>query len=420
MALSLLYVKAALFMGLITVIAVAIFLKGRLGLDPVIMMWTIGVAAIGCVAGFVGVLLGHTGALKQMQVYVLWSLVYLVLVSGIKKKDIGYIAAILQWCTLFIACYGLLLFAVSASFIPGQQLLDSLSMGARHVAAIYDGFVEMDFPGLNSLPFLTPFLMALLSNALGRERPKRFDRSFAVWLQLTLILLVVIMSGRRALLVVVWVTPIIIFVLSAVLPANQRRDYWYGLGRLCAITIFLSAVILGPARDLFDSSPSALGQMFSQGFQFSSLQGAASDRAAQFFALIDGFGNHPFVGSGFGAYIPWVIRSPTTPWGYELFYVSLLFQVGAIIFLIYALAVLWLYMESFKVIRGGGEYAKTMIASMAGLSGVLIATATNPYLARFDGLWMIFVPIALINLNRLRERDGRMLLARRAAPMAVG
>jgi len=30
---------------------------------------------------------------------------------------------------------------------------------------------------------------------------------------------------------------------------------------------------------------------------------------------------------------------------------------------------------------------------------VLIATATNPYLVRFDGLWAIFIPLAWINVN---------------------
>jgi hypothetical protein len=44
-----------------------------------------------------------------------------------------------------------------------------------------------------------------------------------------------------------------------------------------------------------------------------------------------------------------------------------------------------------------------MLPVLAGMTCFLIANATNPYLGKFDCLWVIFLPIALINYGLLNS-----------------
>ena len=50
-----------------------------------------------------------------------------------------------------------------------------------------------------------------------------------------------------------------------------------------------------------------------------------------------------------------------------------------------------------KIIGEGGHLAELMIPMLVGLSGLLIADATNPYLEKFDEMWTLFLPLAVIN-----------------------
>jgi hypothetical protein len=145
-------------------------------------------------------------------------------------------------------------------------------------------------------------------------------------------------------------------------------------------------------------------EMFVKGFDFSAETGGSQIRAVQFSALMEGFGEYPFIGNGLGAYVKEIIRSDARPWHYELFYVLLLFHVGIFGFLFYTFAIIWIYVEGIKVIRNNQKQGKIMIAIMCGLSGVLIAALSNPYLARFDGLWFFFTPLILINLHRRAKK----------------
>jgi hypothetical protein len=56
------------------------------------------------------------------------------------------------------------------------------------------------------------------------------------------------------------------------------------------------------------------------------------------------------------------------------------------------------------MIRAGGDAGRIMLPLSVGLAAFLIANATNPYLLKFDFMWALFLPLALIN-RWLVERD---------------
>jgi hypothetical protein len=143
---------------------------------------------------------------------------------------------------------------------------------------------------------------------------------------------------------------------------------------------------------------------------------SATARSNQLVALMTEWGNAPLLGAGHGASAAGSVRSVEMPWAYELSYAALLFHTGLVGFVAYSSAVVWIYAEGVGVIVDGGPRASYMLAVLVGLTCFLVGNATNPYLEKYDLMWVIFLPIALINHRRL-ERE--LPSPRALAPPAV-
>ena len=142
----------------------------------------------------------------------------------------------------------------------------------------------------------------------------------------------------------------------------------------------------------------ALMDFFLLGFDpSSSWDESAYVRQEQFFALLEEWSKRPFFGHGHGAAAWGSIRSFDQPWAYELSYVALLFHTGIVGFAIYAAAVIWIYRIGLRIIRSCDRIGLYMVPALVGPPCFLIANATNPYLEKFDYIWVIFLPVALIN-----------------------
>lgn len=112
---------------------------------------------------------------------------------------------------------------------------------------------------------------------------------------------------------------------------------------------------------------------------------------------------HP--GYGHGSGVSSVIRDTDAPWAYELSYVALLYQVGVVGFSVYALSLVWLYFRCLQIVRRHPIEAGLLLPMLIGLTGFLIANATNPYLLKFDYLWTLFLPVCFLNVLLLKDRN---------------
>jgi hypothetical protein len=146
--------------------------------------------------------------------------------------------------------------------------------------------------------------------------------------------------------------------------------------------------------------------VFTTGFQFGS-DPVALSRAQQFDALIRGWLTSPLLGSGHGAAAPDMVRSLEMPWAYELTYAALLYHTGLVGAFFYAGGIFWIYLQAVSIIRAGTALAPLTVAVLTGTTTFLIAAATNPYLERYDALWVIFLPLAIINASWLAGRTER-------------
>lgn len=74
-----------------------------------------------------------------------------------------------------------------------------------------------------------------------------------------------------------------------------------------------------------------------------------------------------------------------------------MFHTGIVESLIYAAAIGRIYWQGMRIIHQSTLFGPWMLAVLAGMSGALIAHAPHPSLNTFDCMWVIFLPLAIIN-----------------------
>lgn len=123
---------------------------------------------------------------------------------------------------------------------------------------------------------------------------------------------------------------------------------------------------------------------------------SAGLRETQAPKLWDAFKQNPVLGDGLGAVVrPRYVRDPAAPWSYELTYLQLLFQMGVV----GLLAVLALPLA---VVRRGlreataGELRALPLAGAMAILGILVASATNPYLLASFGMLCVAIGLSLV------------------------
>jgi O-antigen ligase len=125
------------------------------------------------------------------------------------------------------------------------------------------------------------------------------------------------------------------------------------------------------------------------------------ERRLQFYSILDSVSESPFLGSGAGA-VAGYVRNPYMPWAYELHYLSVLFHFGLVSLFLYALGCLavlggvvlyWRHASRMGNVRS----AIASASLLAGVIGFLVGAGTNPYLAKFDYMWVIFLPFSIFS-----------------------
>lgn len=396
--LSLLYVKAFLFALLLAFVAVAAF--ARTSWHPRVVIWTISLAAVSLVFGIRGLFLDAPGASKSIQVYVFWPLVYLFLIGGINCiRILQGLEKTLIFATVFTGVFGVYYSLSQANILPQIPHLDALFSMDELGADFYEGHVEMRFPGLNSLPFLVPFLIATVMTRGSQAGGRLVSSRIWVWTALLFSLPVVLLSGRRAIQLVTILAPFLTLALGYVQPPKERLLLLRSLRRLAVVLALLAVLAIPLLGAVFDITYEGVANRFTEGFDFSpsNQSDSSTARVEQYLALIEGWAQNPLIGRGLGASAHASIRSETMPWAYELYYLALLYQTGLFGFVAYTAGIVWIYYSGIRIIKCGGVGSQFMVPILVGMSGFLIATGTNPYLARFDGIWAIFLPLAFTN-----------------------
>jgi O-antigen ligase len=394
--------KAPLLAVLLAAVAARELTRGRIGLDRAVLHRLVCFCTVGAVLVLIGVLRGRPGALSLLPVYVVWPAVYCLLAAGATRTvDLRRVVGTLVVAALLIEAYACSYLLWARGILPPALYLP-LDLGQE--VGFYGGYVEFNLYSITSLVFLVPFLIGLLI-VTPRDERVPLGRPL-VALAALLGIAVVLLSGRRALWLVVAGSPVVALLLRRELPRHATavpvRVLAAGAG--VAVAAAYAGLVATGALDL-----SRLRLALSDAFDFSSSEGQARG-PSQLVALLSGWADEPFFGAGLGAVAPGVVRSLDQPWAYELSYAALLFHVGVVGLAVYAYGAVWTARQCRRVLRDGGPLAAPLAAVLVGTVCFLVANGTNPYLQKFDSLWVLFLPIAFVNAWRLassRRHAGR-------------
>jgi hypothetical protein len=347
------------------------------------------------IVGTFGVLLGHLngtpGASRISTVYLLWPLVYIFFVglSTRPRTIVLFEKAIL----VGVAISSVMAVSLIAGAITGRgDFVTELLAFQGAGVALHDGFTEFSFSSLSTVIYGLPFLAALFFSPRSQGW---LQRHWLIGFLLLIVLTICALSGRRAFWLLAILTPFIVWVLYVLGGVAMNKRHLFLVAAFAVLLAF--GGVVGLALDI-----GMLSEQFRSAFDFTGEQ-SASLRYQQFVALISGWSDSPLLGHGLGAVEKSIIRSDDMPWAYELSYVSLLFQVGLIGFLLYAVAVAWIFVAGVRIVRMQPRSAQIILPLLAGLAGMLLVNATNPYLSKFDYMWTIFLPVAAINAFRVGE-----------------
>lgn len=409
MVLQLLYVKALLFGFLVMVVAVGALIRGRSALHPIVALWALFLSIVSFFFVLRGFLEGTPGATHAAQIYVIWPLIYLVLVAGASRTRIlKGLQQVLILSTIFIGIQGGVYLLTSLGVLSENRYAELLWLRWEDQSVgLHEGYIGMQFPGLNSLPFLLPFALATLATRVSPGTPGAV-RKVGLWLACYSGLFMMVASGRRALILITMLAPLLTWFFTYFKPTSERHLTGYSLVRFIVILVLPVAIFAVGVNLVHQFDMQNLFGRVSEGFDFGATtvdEGGAA-RHQQYSALLRGWYENPLLGAGHGASAYGSIRSEQRPWEYELSYLALLFQCGVLGFIAYASGVVWIYRKGIEVIRFGGALGQDMLPLLVGMTSYLVVNSVDPYLSRFDGIWAIFLPLAFINYALITRKQG--------------
>lgn len=333
-----------------------------------------------------GYAVGNPGALRVLTVMVVYPVLFVIL-GMVYQGESEALKRFFLVAAFFILVIDLI-YVFGQIFVPGNIISQFFSYLYADAAVVdaNEGYVKFTLPNVTSMIFLIPFLMCCFMS-------EKF--SFRILIALMGLGVLVLLSGRRALLITVFAGPLIAYFLTIGSEGSHKSNFTKIL--VIALIFTLSGFVF------YTLYPDYLIDKMSSILNF---QDNASnlERVWQFDALMDGFWQAPIFGSGAGAVASYV-RTPEMPWAYELFYVSMLFQYGLLGCSVYFCGVALLLAFLIKHVRIKGRCSFEFYY-LAGFISFLLATATNPYLGKFDYMWVIFIPVALLNFSSTRKPQG--------------
>ena len=356
-----------------------ISLYGKIKLDWGVFIWFLIYMSYGVVWGLLGLFNNKEFANDFLRLNVIWIFIYLLLVASISKgRYLEIFQKVMIWGALAVSLYNINYYFYSIDII-NIAFLTTLEMGQR--IGIHPGYVQITSHNLGSLCFLFPFLFSGLVINKGKKFVG-YSSKFTFFV-LLVSLLAIFISGRRALWIIVAITPVIYYI--AILLSNSGR---ITIKQIVNLIIAFCIIFLSVQTIFFKMAGWDL-QSFSDRLTFSGVHAEGSIyRVNKTKAMItEVFETNLFFGTGGG--------SPA----FEMTFIQVFHETGIVGTSIFLGIFLWTFFMIIKLIRekrGEKEYG---IPILVGSTCFFFSMWTNPYFGSFDFMWALFLPIAYINIS---------------------
>jgi len=327
----------------------------------------------------------------------LFPLIWMFIISSLLDRNIlNKIHKLLILSTYFLTIYIILFILNQIGIIP-DSLFITLETNNQSGFYYRNGQMEFSLLCLASLMFLIPYYY---SSILFNEKISYIQGIFLI-----LITLIFILSGRRGLQLAVLISFFNIYLLIFFIKNKTIKKKIKNRKRLIKRIIYIGLSIIVPYTIIFNVIDYySIYTFFLDGFDFTNQDNFSSfTRLKVFYSLYDVWTNNPLFGGGYGSHGD-IIRNTSMPWAYELTYNALLAQIGLIGILLYFCTTIWIIWQLTIIIKSQDiRDVQISFSFLVGMISFLVASASNSYLTKFDYLWVIFIPLIVINIYKYNK-----------------
>jgi len=375
-----------------------LILRGKIKIHFSVLLWILLMMASDFFSQVRGFIEGGVRSLSISTVTIFWPVCYTLIISCLDR--FSYFIKIIKimifatWVIIFhiFTLIGSMLFGIDS---PLAQIDTVFRVVLDKNSLSVSGFSSSN---LATLFFTTPFIFSLW----GIRAYKDFFKGLSYPVICFLLLIVVIISSRVGFLMALGFT-LLIYLLTMNTFYNNRF-------RLIKI-FFVVIIVLIAALYIFNINLSVINfedisKDFIAHFNFTENHSSSVGiRVWQIRLLINKWKEKPLLGWGMGVGIREYTRNEDFSDSFESIYIKRLFQTGIIGFAIYSSYILWIIFRCISIIRKKTYLSKITYSILLGFICFMTANATNPYLDKFDCLWVLYLPLAIINYDLCTNKD---------------
>lgn len=311
------------------------------------------------------------------KLYVIYSFIYCILILAFQDgKHLGLMLRSFLISAWIIVLTNLI--SLSEILFGFQVFSNQIREEMGIDVGIHAGYTDVSANNINSLFYIIPivYIMAIA------KKPSFNYSKFMMWSLLLLSILVSLISGRRALIILLLSIPFLFEIQKRIVLINTNIEV-IALRRLPVVILFVIPFAFAwflYFMNIIDIT--SLVEKFSSAFQSDTV------RVDQYNSLLKGFSEKYLFGSGLGGSVE-VIRNQEKPWTYELTYMLLLFNGGLVGFSLVFTLFGFYYFKSLLAIRRFDGYKTEALAILTGFLIFCIASASNPYFSSFDSVFIL-------------------------------
>lgn len=338
---------------------------------------------IGALGLLMGLINDNPGIFYVAPLYIVWPLVYSTIFANLdlrihRKLVENTLIVGLAAVSLLMIWYVLYYYRIIPFYLP-------IDFGQAFNPAI----PEMRFYGISSLIFLIPFAAVyFMIDALnGRVR-------ISLLLVLALGFIAAYFSGRRALIIVSLLVPVVFMLYYA--SQNKRRLFNAGKSiLLVSVAIYIITSINPAIREKISPLLNKMVSYIAEEYSPKTVGQQESVRSVQTRYLLESWRESPLIGHGLGQSLAYT-RNDDRTWEYESQYPMMLSNLGILGGLVLSLSACWIIYSLFRLSRLQPEKASFFLGINAGLLSFIVSNNSNPYFQAFGHLWVIFLPAAIV------------------------
>ncbi len=345
---------------------------------PQIVVFYLSVSIIGTTWSIIGLFNNAPidAISSTLRLYVGWSIAYALLMHAlIATGDLKTLHRSIVISAFAIPAINIL--GIADSYFELNLISANIREALELRVGFHPGYIQVTSHNIGMLFFITPYLLYIFLFCRNSD-----FRNASSKLALATATLMCLISGRRALWMVIALQPLLIVGVSLA----TRTPLWKSTTtRIFAFSTILTATL---AAAFFSAAPQAVDVLNSAVVHASNAFSQDDERSLQAPYLIDGFLQNPIFGAGFGSYAGYT-RSEESPWLYELTYHQLAFNLGLtgllIIFVLIGSYTYRIVHSARRMKSSSSIYAGFLI----GFLSFCIGAYSNPYFGSFDFLLII-------------------------------